>query len=68
MAQRPDLKKMVGGKNRQIAEDNNRNFARFMESIFNEYNPKVLVETVMWVFRSYIAENINTIVHHYLVR
>jgi len=27
-----------------------------MESIFNEYNPKVLVETVMWVFRSYIAE------------
>ena len=60
MAQRPDLEKMVGEKNRQMAEDNNRNFARFMESIFNEYNPEVLVETVLWVFRSYRSHGFQT--------
>jgi len=60
MAQRPDLEKMVGGKNQQMAEDNNRNFARFMESIFSEYNPEVLVETVMWVFRSYRSHGFHT--------
>ena len=60
MGQRPDLEKMLGGKNQQMAEDNNRNFARFMESIFNEYNPEVLVETVLWVFRSYRSHGFQT--------
>ena len=53
MADRSDLEKLVGEGNRQMAEDNNRNFARFMESMFLDYNAEVLVDTVLWVFRAY---------------
>lgn len=61
MADRSDLEKLVGKGNRQMAEDNNRNFARFMESMFTEYNPVVLVETVLWVFRAYRSHGFQTI-------
>lgn len=73
MAERPDLDKLVGRENRPMAEDNNRNFARFMESMLLEFDPEVLVETVLWVFRSYRAHgfqpvywaaNLNTWVGH----
>jgi hypothetical protein len=50
----------VGKGNRQMAEDNNRNFARFMESMFTAYNPGVLVNTVLWVFRAYRAHGFQT--------
>jgi hypothetical protein len=53
MAGRTDMDKLVGKDNRKMAEDNNRNFARFMASLFENYDPKVLVETVLWVFRAY---------------
>jgi hypothetical protein len=55
MGERPDLEKLTGKGNRQMAEDNNRNFARFMESMFLNYDSNVLVETVLWVFRAYRA-------------
>ena len=55
MAERADLEKLIGKNNQQMAEDNNRNFARFMESVFTSYHPEVLVETVLWVFRTYRA-------------
>ncbi len=42
LASRPDLDRMVGPGNRQMAEDNNRNFSRFMESMFNHYQPVVM--------------------------
>lgn len=60
MAQRPDLEKLVGHGNRQMAEDNNRNFARFMESLFTDFSPEVLVETVLWVFRAYRSHGFRT--------
>jgi len=60
MAERPDLEKLVGQGNKQMAEDNNRNFARFMESMFLAYNPEVLVETVLWVFRAYRSHGFQT--------
>jgi hypothetical protein len=61
MAVRPDLAKMVGKNNRAMSEDNNRNFARFMESLFFHYQPEVLVETVLWVFRAYRSHGFQTI-------
>lgn len=60
IADRPDLEKLVGEGNRQMAEDNNRNFARFMESMFIEYNAEVLVDTVLWVFRAYRSHGFKT--------
>ncbi len=57
---RDDRDKLVGKKNIRMAADNNRNFARFMESIFTGYDPRVLVETVLWVFRAYRAHGFQT--------
>lgn len=51
---------MVGADNIQMAHDNNRNFARFMESLFREYDPNVFVETVLWVFRAYRSHGFQT--------
>ena len=60
MANRADLDKLVGKDNQKMAEDNNRNFARFMVSLFIDFNPKVLVETVFWVFRAYRSHGFQT--------
>jgi hypothetical protein len=60
MAARPDLEKLVGPGNQQMAEDNNRNFSKFMESMFTNYEPRVLMETVLWVFRAYRAHGFQT--------
>jgi hypothetical protein len=61
MGARPDLERLVGSGNESMAEDNNRNFARFMESIFRHYEPEVLLETVLWVFRAYRSHGFQTI-------
>ncbi|MEI6153266.1 MAG: hypothetical protein WCQ90_04185 [Deltaproteobacteria bacterium] len=53
MGARPDLELLIGKGNRSMMEDNHRNHARFLESLFFAYNPEVLVETVLWVFRAY---------------
>ena len=58
--ERDDLDSLVGEKNIRMAADNNRNFARFMESVFTGYDPPVLVETVFWVFRAYRAHGFQT--------
>jgi len=60
MANRADLDKLVGKGNQKMAEDNNRNFARFMVSLFSDFNPNVLVETVLWVFRAYRSHGFQT--------
>jgi len=60
MANRADIDKLVGKGNQQMAEDNNRNLARFMASLFSDFNPDVLVETVLWVFRAYRAHGFQT--------
>jgi len=43
-----------------MAEDNNRNFPRFMTSLFLDYKPEVIVETVLWVFRAYRSHGFQT--------
>lgn len=53
MAARPDLDKLIGAENLEMAENNNSNFARFMDSMFVAYDPSILVETVLWVFKAY---------------
>jgi hypothetical protein len=60
MGARSDLERLVGSGNEAMAEDNNRNFARFMESILHHYQPEVLVETVLWVFRAYRSHGFQT--------
>ncbi|MBN2714906.1 MAG: hypothetical protein JXX14_03560 [Deltaproteobacteria bacterium] len=57
---RSDVIALVGENNIQMAHDNNRNFARFMISMFDNYNPAVFVETVLWVFRAYRAHGFQT--------
>ncbi|MCI5162759.1 MAG: hypothetical protein D3917_12230 [Candidatus Electrothrix sp. AX5] len=60
IAQRSDFEKLVGPGNQAMAEDNNRNFAKFMVSLFADFNPTVLVETVLWVFRAYRSHGFQT--------
>ena len=60
IAKRADLEKLVGISNQSMAEDNNRNFARFMDSLFSDFNPNILVETVLWVFRAYRSHGFQT--------
>jgi hypothetical protein len=53
MGQRADLKDLIGAGNHDMMEDNHRNHARFLTSLFQDFSPIVLVETVLWVFRAY---------------
>lgn len=54
MLDRPDTPDLVGGKaNIDLMRDNHRNHARFVESMLAAFHPEVLVETVLWVFRTY---------------
>ncbi len=52
MGARPDVGYMTGG-NIAMMQDNHRNHARFIASLFSAYSPSVLVNTVLWVFRAY---------------
>lgn len=57
MELRPDLHQMIGSPNVQMMRDNHANHARFLESIFNNHAPEILVDTVLWVFRAYRSRN-----------
>ncbi len=50
---RKDIVQLVGEGNLDMMYDNHRNHVRFMISLFNEYDPVVFTETVLWVFRAY---------------
>lgn len=52
-SQRNDLEQLIGVGNQAMMEDNHRNHGRFMASFLASFNPEVLVETVLWVFRAY---------------
>lgn len=53
MLSRPDLDSLVGVNNKQMMKDNHANHARFMSSIMVNYDPNVMVDTVLWVFNAY---------------
>ena len=53
LGSRDDLARLIGEGNQAMMEDNSRNFCRFMASMFDAYDPRVMVQTVLWVFRAY---------------
>ncbi len=53
MLARPDIDKLVGKDNISMMQDNHANHARFMSSIIVNFDPNVLVDTVLWVFSAY---------------
>jgi hypothetical protein len=53
LSQRKDILQLIGEGNVDMMYDNHRNHMRFMISLFNDYNPVVFTETVLWVFRAY---------------
>ena len=57
MLERLDVNDLVGENNIEMMKDNHANHARFLESVFYSYNPEVLVDTVLWVFRAYRSRN-----------
>lgn len=61
MSSRKDIEKLVGKGNLDMMQDNSRNLFRFMSSMFLEYDPKVLVNTLLWVFRAYRAHGFKII-------
>jgi hypothetical protein len=60
MLGRADLKNLVGEDNIDMMKDNHANHARFLESIFVQHEPEVLVDTVLWVFRAYRSRNFSS--------
>ena len=60
METRPDLFDMVGGNNVEMMKDNHDNHSRFMESIFYQHSPDILVDTLLWVFRVFPARKFNS--------
>lgn len=60
MGNRPDLIQLVGADNVEMMKDNHANHARFIESIFVNHSPEVLVDTVLWVFRAYRSRNFSS--------
>jgi hypothetical protein len=55
MRGRPDLDRLIGRDNGPMMENNSRNMLRFMASLFRGFEPAVLAETALWVFRAYRA-------------
>ncbi|MEI6107435.1 MAG: hypothetical protein WCR49_10525 [Opitutae bacterium] len=60
MTARPDLDKLIGPGNLPMMEDNSRNFCRFMGAMFTAYEPEVLAQTALWVFRAYRSHGFHT--------
>lgn len=60
MTARADVNEMVGSHNIAMMKDNHANHARFMESIFIQQAPEVLVDTILWVFRAYRSRNFSS--------
>ena len=50
---RSDLDSLIGIGNRQVMKDNHRNHGRFIASMLSSFDPGLLVETILWVFRAY---------------
>lgn len=53
MNEREDLEELIGLGNTSMMEDNSKNMVDFFNSIFKNYEPKVFVDTVHWVFKTY---------------
>lgn len=52
---REDVASLVGPGNDAMMADNHENHGRFIASLLAVYQPEILVDTVLWVFRAYRA-------------
>ena len=55
LLQRQDLERLIGPGNRAMMEDNHRNHARFIASLLESFDPQLLVESILWVFKAYCS-------------
>jgi len=55
LVERVDIDKLVGPDNLEMMQNNSRNMIRFMGSLFYHYEPAILVDTALWVFKTYRA-------------
>jgi hypothetical protein len=53
MAGKPELDDLIGEANLSMMKENHVNHAKFMESVFALFDKVVLVDTILWVFRTY---------------
>lgn len=53
MISHKDLHLLIGENNTEMMLHNHKNHGQFMSSMFQCYQPEVLVETIVWVFNSY---------------
>jgi len=60
MIERADLEKFIGEDNIAMMKDNHANHVRFISSMLKMYNPEVLTDTVLWVFRAYRSHGFKT--------
>lgn len=60
MGQRPDIISLIGTDNLAMMQDNHANHSRFISSILKHYNPEILTDTMLWVFRAYRSHGFTT--------
>lgn len=60
MIERADLEKFIGEDNIAMMKDNHANHVRFISSMLKMYNPEILTDTVLWVFRAYRSHGFKT--------
>jgi len=53
MLQHPNLNDLIGAGNIEVMKTNHSNHAKFVASIFEQPNPEILVDSLLWVFRTY---------------
>ena len=57
LVEREDILELIGEKEDiAMIKDNYKNHIQFMASILQTPNPETLVDTVLWVFRTYIGK------------
>jgi hypothetical protein len=60
MESRADINELIGPNNLSMMKDNHANHARFIASVMQNFNPEVLVETILWVFRAYRSRSFHS--------
>ncbi|MFP4142338.1 MAG: hypothetical protein ACLFSM_04050 [Thermoplasmata archaeon] len=53
MKKRENLEELIGPNNESMMEDNSQNMVKFLHSVFKNFEPKVFVDTILWVFKTY---------------
>ena len=55
MGARQDLASLIGSGNQDLMEVNHANHFKYIASLASLYDAKTMVETIIWVIRTYIA-------------